>query len=75
MGERTLTQLTQRIREEFAEVPGLQLTVKEASRFWALDEETCRQVLARLLETGFLARGADQRFRQSTSVTNLVEKV
>jgi DNA-binding IclR family transcriptional regulator len=56
--------LVQRIREEFEEVPGLRMTVREASRFWGLDETTCEQVLGQLLETGFLARGADERYRQ-----------
>lgn len=56
--------LVQRIREEFEEVPGLRVTVTEASRFWGLDEQLCEQVLAQLLATGFLARGADERYRQ-----------
>ena len=60
-----LTNLVQRIREEFEEAPGLCVTVSEASQFWALDERTCEQVLAQLLATGFLALGSDGRFRQS----------
>ena len=36
--------LTQRIRKEFDEVPGLQITVEEGVRFWALDAETCAKV-------------------------------
>ena len=57
--------LVQRIREEFEEVPGLRLTIREAARFWGLDEETCEHVLAELLVTGFLARGGDGRYRQT----------
>jgi hypothetical protein len=57
--------LVQRIREEFEEAPGLRVTVKEASRFWALDEETCGQVLEQLFAAGFLARGGDGRYRQT----------
>src|SRR5258707_5008050 len=37
----TITVLTQRIRREFDEAPGLQLTVAEGVRFWSLDVETC----------------------------------
>jgi N-acetylglutamate synthase-like GNAT family acetyltransferase len=33
--------LIQRAREEFGEVSGLQITVEEGVRFWALDAETC----------------------------------
>jgi Fic family protein len=57
--------LVQRIREEFEEAPGLRVTVREAARFWALDEQTCGRVLAQLLATGFLARGGDGRYRQT----------
>ena len=61
-----LTKLTQRIREEFEEAPGLRVTVSEAVRFWGLDEPTCEQVLARLFAAGFLSRGSDLRYQQSS---------
>ena len=57
--------LVQRIREEFEEVPGLRLTIREAARFWGLDEETCGQVLHQLVAVRFLARGGDGRYRQT----------
>jgi Fic family protein len=60
--ETTLRLLVQRIREEFEEIPGLRFTVAEAARFWALDLATCERVLAQLLSSGFLARGADDRY-------------
>ena len=59
-----LIKLAQRIREEFEEVPGLRITVAEASRFFGLDETTCAWVLARLLAAGFLTTGVDQRYRR-----------
>ena len=65
MADGTFTKLVQRIREEFEEVPGLNITLTEASRFWGLDEGTCARVLARLLVAGFLARGVDQRYRRA----------
>jgi hypothetical protein len=55
--------LVQRLREEFEDLPGLRLTVREAARFWALDEVTCGRVLAALTAQGFLARGIDGRFQ------------
>jgi hypothetical protein len=63
--EAVLVNLVQRIREEFEEAPGLRITVREAARFWGLDEETCGQVLGQLLAVGFLARGGDERYRQT----------
>ena len=58
-----LVKLSYRIREEFEEAPDLRLSVSEAARFWGLDLATCEEVLAQLVTTGFLARGADQRYR------------
>lgn len=62
--ELILYKLTQRIREEFEEAPGLRLTVREGARFWDLDEMTCHQVLGRLRATGFLTVDSDNRYRQ-----------
>ena len=58
--------LVQRIREEFEDAPNLRMTVSEAARYWALDFATCERVLKELLRTGFLARGADERYGQVT---------
>ena len=58
--------LVQWIREEFEEAPGLRVTLIEAARFWALDLATCERVLMELLRSGFLARGDDDRYRQTT---------
>ena len=62
--ELVLYKLTQRIREEFEEAPGLRLTVREGARFWDLDEITCQQVLAKLRASGFLTLDLDNRYRQ-----------
>lgn len=50
--------LLQRAYCEFLEMPGLRLTCLQAQRLWALDEWTCLQLLACLVETGFLCRSA-----------------
>lgn len=60
MAARTMN-LVQRIREEFEEAPGLSITMREAARFWGLDEPTCERVLAELLAAGFLAKGSTKR--------------
>ena len=61
-----LLKLTQRIREEFQETPGLRLSIDEGARFWGLDETVCELVLSELAADGFLARGRDHRFRQAS---------
>jgi hypothetical protein len=45
-----------RIQSEYEEMPGLTLTEAQARRLWALDGNTCRLVLATLLERRFLKR-------------------
>jgi hypothetical protein len=59
-----LYKLTQRIREEFQDAPGLRVTVREGARFWDLDEMTCQQILVRLRAAGFLTVDADNRYFQ-----------
>ena len=58
--------LVQLIREEFERAPDLRITAGEAARFWALDRSTCERVLTELRRVGFLALGADARYRQTT---------
>jgi Fic family protein len=48
--------IVQRIRGEYLEMPGLRLTVRQATRFWGLDEHTCVRSLEYLVRVGFLAR-------------------
>ena len=47
-----------RIQCEYEEMPGLKLTEAQARRLCALDDDTCRLVLATLLERRFLKRTA-----------------
>jgi hypothetical protein len=48
-----------RIRAEFAEMPGLSLTLPQASRLFNIDAARCERALARLVASGSLsvARG------------------
>ncbi len=48
--------LLQRIQNEYREMPGLILTEDQARRLWGIDSNTCRHVLAVLLEQRFLRR-------------------
>ena len=55
-----------RIRAEFAEMPGLKLTLPQASRLFHLDSDRCQRVMTTLVATGQLAvRG--NTFVQGTS--------
>ena len=44
------------VRAEYLEIPGLHLTSAQARRLWGLDDETCDQLLATLVDSGFLRR-------------------
>jgi hypothetical protein len=57
----------QRIRREFLEMPGLQLTVGQARRLWALDDATCLQLLGALVEARFLRRTEQGSYMRLTA--------
>jgi hypothetical protein len=48
------TRLVERIREEYAAMPGLKLTREQACRLWGVGHETCEAALETLLAEGFL---------------------
>lgn len=56
--------LLRRIRAEYAEMPGLNLTVPQAARLWNTDRESVRTVLSRLLADGFLIRTTKGIYRR-----------
>ena len=45
-----------RVRGEFLEMPGLQLTPAQAGRLWGLDIESCQHVIDALVAAAFLRR-------------------
>jgi hypothetical protein len=49
-----MNELVGRIRAEFLEMPGLRLTVLQASRLWGIEEETCQRVINALVDSSFL---------------------
>ena len=55
-------QLLTRIRGEFSEMPGLQLTLQQARRLLNLDLLTCSAALSLLEAAGFLATTRDGAF-------------
>jgi hypothetical protein len=52
-----------KIWHEFAEMPGLRLTVAQGQRLWAMDRATCAALLDRLVSADLLVRGGDGRYR------------
>ena len=58
-----LETVVHRVREEFREMPGLRLTVPQATRLWGLERETACAVIERLVGCAFL------RWTESGSIT------
>jgi hypothetical protein len=52
-------------KAHFLEMPGLSLTLAEASRLWALHPALCRDVLTTLVETRFLVHVRDGMFARA----------
>ena len=46
--------LVHRVRNEFIEMPGLQLTLPQAARLWGLDQSASRRVIDALVAGSFL---------------------
>ena len=63
-----LTDLAQRARAEFREMPGMSLTTAQAARLWQLSPDTAEVLLAELVQAGFLVRRDGQRYRLPSSV-------
>ena len=59
----SLAALTERIRAEYREAPGLRLTPAQAARFWGLDAVSCEDMFHALQQSGFLDRGPDGSYR------------
>ena len=59
--------LLARVRGEYLEMPGLRLTVAQASRLWGLDAAVCDALLTCLEASGFLRQTAVGAFRLASS--------
>ena len=46
--------VARRILAEFEEMPGLMLTIKQASRLFGIDEERCQLVMEMLVDLAYL---------------------
>lgn len=54
--------LTNRIRAEYREMPGLRLTAQQAGRLWGLEPAHCQMLLDALVTSGYLRRTAQEAF-------------
>ena len=50
----SFTLVVDRVRSEFVEMPGMQLTLSQATRLWNLGADDCRSVIDALVDAGFL---------------------
>jgi hypothetical protein len=45
-----------RVRNEFMEMPGLRVNLKQAMRLWGLDRDECQRVIDALIRASFLQK-------------------
>ena len=48
--------VVRRVQAEFNEMPGLRLTLAQATRLWGLEQRTCEAVVDVLIRNAFLRR-------------------
>ena len=46
--------VTKRVQAEFAEMPGMTLTMPQASRLFGIEREVCKTIVERLVTTSYL---------------------
>ena len=63
----TMQRALDRIRAEFLEMPGLQLTIEQVHRLCGIERGICSDVLDVLVEEDFLYMKADGRYSRVTS--------
>jgi hypothetical protein len=63
-----IIEAVERLRAVFTEIPGTVLSLGEASRLSGFEPDRCEPILDAFVNTGFLVRGGDGRFRRQTEV-------
>lgn len=61
--------LVQRVRSEFHEMPGLNLTLVQAVRLFGIPRDMCTRVLDQLVDSGWLRLTQDGRFALRAEVS------
>ena len=59
--------LAARVRGEYGEMPGLQLTVTQACRLWQIDTLTCEMLLEQLVHEDFLCKTGKGTYATATT--------
>ena len=67
--------ITERVRGEFREMPGLTLTLAQAVKLWSLDSTTCADVLTSLVAVGYLCRRPDGAFCRASDMTGRIVRL
>ena len=62
----TTKQVSDRLRAEYTEMPGMQLTAPQVQRLCGIGAEACRTVLAQLVDADFLYRRPDGTYARLT---------
>jgi len=63
---RTRETVTERLRAEFIEMPGLRLTSEQVQRLCGVERRVCQMVLDALVDAKFLARAPDGAYARLT---------
>jgi hypothetical protein len=61
---RTIDEVLNRLRAEFVEMPGLQLTVAQAQRLCGVERTLCQMVLDALVDEEVLCVSVDGRYKR-----------
>ena len=64
-GPLSFTGAVNRVRAEFIEMPGMQLTLPQAARLCQLELTSCEAVLTALVDAKFLIRTRNHRFARA----------
>lgn len=56
-GSRGLLSILHRVKTNYDEMPGLALTIPQAARLWSVDAATAEDLLAALVDIGYLGVG------------------
>jgi len=59
--------LAARVRGEYSEMPGLQLTVTQACRLWQIDTLTCELLFEQLVHDDFLCKTEKGAYAAATT--------
>jgi hypothetical protein len=60
--DENVCELTRRVQAEYAEMPGLSVTLAQAQRLMAIDQPTCTAIFGALIERGVLRRTPQGRY-------------